>query len=101
MTRSSRAILITMLAACRAASEPDRGVSGADALGAPVWEADVRLTNDAADSLTTYNFARGVALTADGAVHVAWYDTRDGVSQIYHARSLDGGTTWEPPRAIA
>jgi hypothetical protein len=32
-------------------------------------------------------------------VHVAWADFRDGVSRIYHARSLDGGSTWTTGRS--
>jgi hypothetical protein len=54
---------------------------------------DVRLTNDAAFSATTFNNARTVA--ASGAtVHVVWFDTRDGNREIYYKRSTDGGLTF-------
>ncbi|MEO6502436.1 MAG: sialidase family protein [Jatrophihabitantaceae bacterium] len=34
------------------------------------------------------------ACAVGAMVHVAWADHREGVSRIYHARSLDGGSTW-------
>lgn len=61
----------------------------------PLWGDDVRLTNAPAASLLSYNFASSIAVGADDAVHVVWYDSRDGESQIYYKRSLDGGNTWQ------
>jgi hypothetical protein len=44
----------------------------------------------------------GPALTldADGALHVAWYTGREGGAGLYHAVSRDGGSTFEPARAL-
>ena len=56
--------------------------------GGITWEADVRLTND--DSGSYYP-----VIEASGTdVHVAWQDYRDGNSEIYYKRSLDGGLSW-------
>ena len=71
--------------------------NNAAALG---WGSDVRLTNDPGASMTTYNFAHDVAVGADHAVHVVWYDDRDGTAQVYYKRSLDGGTSWEADRRL-
>jgi hypothetical protein len=57
------------------------------------WQADVRLTNDTSSSYTSYNNARCIA-TSGNAVHVVWYDERDGNYEIYYKRSTDGGTSW-------
>src|SRR5260221_2866604 len=59
------------------------------------WDVDQRLTNDPADSMLSYNFAWSIAADDASRVHVVWYDTRDGVSQIYYRHSTDGGTTWQ------
>lgn len=59
------------------------------------FQPDVRLTNDAFPSSTSYNNARCVA--ANGStVHVVWHDARNTVNnyEIYYKRSTDGGTTW-------
>ncbi|HQR34673.1 MAG TPA: sialidase family protein [Blastocatellia bacterium] len=60
------------------------------------WTPDRRLTFDPADSQLSYNFAWSVAADEVGRVHVVWYDKRDGNSQIYYKRSMDGGESWEP-----
>lgn len=59
------------------------------------WQPDVRLTNDAANSLTNmYNNGRCIASNGD-TVHVVWYDMRNGASpEIYYKRSIDGGVNW-------
>jgi len=59
------------------------------------WQPEVRLTNNAAVSLTNlYTNGRNIASSGD-TVHVVWHDTRDGASpEIYYKRSLDGGITW-------
>src|SRR5258708_3846625 len=88
------------LAACSASVGDRAEVDSAD-VGPATWSADLRISDGDGDARTTYNFARDVATTEDGAVHVAWYDARGAVTQIYYTRSLDGGTTWEPPRPIA
>jgi len=42
----------------------------------------------------------GMAGGPGGAVFCTWLDLRDKGSQIYGARSRDGGATWEPDRLI-
>ncbi len=57
------------------------------------WQADVRLTNDPANSRTSYNNAW--CITASGnTLHVVWYDFRDGNNEIYYKRSTDSGVNW-------
>lgn len=97
-------ILATLCAACGSVqtSAPDAGPPAPDAATVPptpTWSDDIRLTDDPADSLVTYNFAHSVAAVGS-TVHAVWYDTRDGTSQIYYKRSLDGGTTWEPDHRL-
>lgn len=58
------------------------------------WEPDVRLTNDPASSITSYNTEWCIASSGD-TVYVTWYDNRDGNLEIYCKRSTDGGLTWE------
>jgi hypothetical protein len=58
------------------------------------WTVDLRLTNDMAASGLTYNFARSVAASDDGVVHVVWYDERGGDQQVYYKRSADDGASW-------
>jgi len=51
--------------------------------------ADIRLTNNIAGS-------DGPSVSVSGsAVHVVWYDYRDGNYEIYYKRSIDGGISWE------
>lgn len=57
------------------------------------WEPDVRLTNDAGTSWTSYNNAWCVAASGD-TVHVVWEDDRDGHFEVYYKRSTDGGISW-------
>jgi hypothetical protein len=52
------------------------------------WGADIRLTNNSSDSWYPLLSVFG------SAVHVVWYDVRDGNSEIYYKRSTDGGSTW-------
>jgi len=54
------------------------------------WGPDTRLTNNPGYSAIPSVFASGTA------VHVVWYDERDGNDEIYYKRSIDGGTSWEP-----
>src|SRR3954464_8347995 len=57
------------------------------------WQADFRLTNDPANSGLSQNNAKSVAASGS-AVHVVWYDERDGNKEIYYKRSTDNGLTW-------
>ncbi|MBZ0201847.1 MAG: hypothetical protein K8I03_02390 [Ignavibacteria bacterium] len=54
------------------------------------WQPDVQLTNNSGASLTSDN--NGWCVAADGnLVHVVWYDDRDGNTEIYYKRSINGG----------
>ena len=57
------------------------------------WLGPVRV-NDAADSAREGLHA--MASGADGSVWCVWLDLRDKKSEIYAARSIDSGETWEP-----
>lgn len=67
----------------------------------PKWGAEKRLTSDAGDSKITYNFSHSIAVDPSGAVHIVWYDTRDGKPQVYYERSTDGGKTWGPDTRLS
>src|SRR3970040_1297733 len=57
------------------------------------WQPDVRLTNDPASSITSFNNAWCIA-SSGNVVLVVWYDNRDGNYEIYYKRSTDGGVSW-------
>ena len=57
--------------------------------GGKHWGPDIRLTEDSSTSSTACIAVLGLR------VHVAWNDSRDGNSEIYYKRSLDGGEHWE------
>lgn len=48
------------------------------------------------DSGTAGQFNPSLAVDADGRVHVAWHDLRNGHADIYYAVSQDGGLTFSP-----
>lgn len=58
------------------------------------WEPDQRLTFDPGASQLSFNFVWSIVADDFGRVHVVWYDTRDGIEQIYYKHSSDGGTSW-------
>lgn len=92
--------LALVIAACGHAADHGsdaKSDAGSASLG---WGPEVRLTNDPGSSMTTLNFAHDVAVGAGDAVHVVWYDDRDGGAQVYYKRSLDGGATWEPDHRL-
>jgi hypothetical protein len=83
----------------RGADQRDVFVASSDNNGA-AWSTPVRV-DDAAIGLD--GWLPEVTVGADGQVYCAWYDWRDapsptsgGESQIYLARSSDGGATWNP-----
>lgn len=56
--------------------------------GGANWETDIRLTNSIGNS---YN----PSVTVSGsALHIVWYDNRDGNQEIYYKRSTDRGINW-------
>lgn len=53
------------------------------------WSGDLRLTNNSAASYKP-------TITVSGsAVHVVWYDSRDGNDEIYYKRSTNNGVSWD------
>jgi len=56
--------------------------------GGNSWAGDLRLTNASGDSICP-----AIATDSDG-IHVVWMDTRDGNTEIYYKKSIDGGNTW-------
>lgn len=61
------------------------------------WTEAQRLS--AAPARLTYNFAWSIA--ADDAVHVVWYQGREGAATIHYRRSRDRGATWEPDAILS
>ncbi len=57
------------------------------------WQPDVRLTNNAANSFMSANNENCVASSGD-VIHIIWFDSRDGNSEIYYKQSIDGGINW-------
>ena len=59
------------------------------------WESDVRLTNFANSSYTSYNNARNIASNGN-IVHTVWWDNRlDPMNyEIYYKRSTNAGVSW-------
>jgi hypothetical protein len=57
------------------------------------WQADVRLTDNTENSINCFGNTRSVAANGD-IIHTVWTDYRDGNSEIYYKRSVDGGITW-------
>lgn len=60
----------------------------------PEWTTDRQLTAGPGGPGLSFNFARTIAADQQGGVHVVWFDTRNGVAQIYYKQSIDGGRTW-------
>lgn len=42
----------------------------------------------------------GMAAGPDGSAYCTWLDLRDRQTEVYGARSRDGGATWEPDRLV-
>ncbi|NOS84925.1 MAG: T9SS type A sorting domain-containing protein [Ignavibacteria bacterium] len=56
--------------------------------GGANWETDTRLTN-------TIGISYNPCVTVSGsALHLVWYDNRDGNQEIYYKRSTNSGTNW-------
>lgn len=56
--------------------------------GGANWDTDTRLTNSVGNS---YNPSAAVS---GSALHLVWYDNRDGNQEIYYKRSIDRGLSW-------
>jgi hypothetical protein len=64
------------------------------------WEPPVRLTFDDSASHTSFNNVHCLAATEPATLHLAWYDHRTGVDQVFYKRSTDYGTTWSQDTAL-
>lgn len=60
--------------------------------GGKTWGPEVRLTDDPVDQPKP-SWCPSIAADHD-AVHVTYFDIRSGKWQVYHRRSLDGGSTF-------
>lgn len=58
------------------------------------WEPDVRLTDDPSASNTGYSAGAHAIASSGDSIHVVWSDSRNGNSEIFYKRSVDGGTSW-------
>jgi hypothetical protein len=67
--------------------------------GGVTWDPEVRLTADPAGA-PAESWAPSIA-AAGAHVHVAFMDRRSGVFEVYAARSVDDGVTWEPASLVA
>lgn len=56
------------------------------------WSTAVALPDDSAPSADASVAVEG------GRVHVAWFDVRSGLPELYYKGSSDGGTTWSSDR---
>ena len=57
------------------------------------WSSDVRLTNNSANSLMTFNNQTALGVSGD-TIHLVWMDDRDGNLEIYYKRSTNNGSSW-------
>lgn len=93
------------LAGCSDSGGPggdgDAGTGDASGPRPLTWQPEQRLTDDPADSYTTYNFSRNVAADDTGRVQAVYYDNREGPDHVYHLRSLDGGETWTAAQRLS
>lgn len=60
--------------------------------GGMTWEPELRLTTDP-EGARAESWAPSLSAWGE-SVHLAYFDKRTGLFQIYYRRSLDGGATW-------
>ncbi len=56
--------------------------------------------NPADDRLTSGHGFLDLAVDTEGAFHLVWLDSRDGRQGLRHARSTDGGASWNANRTL-
>jgi len=62
--------------------------------GATWMDPNIRINNDLVNAT---QFTPTIAVDNNGMIYTAWEDGRDGNSNIYFAKSADGGSTWSNP----
>jgi hypothetical protein len=72
-----------------------RFVTSAD--GGATWSRAVTVTDDG--DFGSHNF-HAMHAGRDGALYVSWLDGRNGVSNVYIARSTDSGKTWQKNQRV-
>jgi hypothetical protein len=69
------------------------------------WSAPILLNTDQAGGRTGAQWMPSLSVTADGHVHVYWYDRRnttDGQNyEVWGRQSADNGATWSPDEAVS
>ena len=65
--------------------------------GGETWTGPVRVNTVASSAREGLH---GMAAGSDGAVYCVWLDLRARQTEVYGARSKDGGETWEPDRLV-
>jgi len=55
-----------------------------------IWSSTKRLTWNSG-----YSYDPAIATDPSGNIHVVWYDSTSGNTEIYYKRSTDGGSTWQ------
>lgn len=63
--------------------------------GGSTWMSGRRLTWTSENSLVPI-----AALDSSGHIHMVWYEWAPGNSEIYYAKSTDGGGTWSPDERL-
>lgn len=63
------------------------------------WSTPIRVNDDVGTAAQWFPW---ISFGEDGVAHVLWYDRRNDASEIdvYYARSLDGGLTFEPNERV-
>ena len=62
--------------------------------GGFTWGTPSRVNDVSGWVQISQSYGPAIALASDGVAYVAWEDWRNGDSDIYAARSTDGGATW-------
>ncbi len=63
--------------------------------GGATWEEPTRLTDAPGESM------RPSLALAGSFVHIVWFDRRDGIFDVFHRASRDGGASWGPEARLS
>lgn len=76
-------------------SSPD-GLEGRIFLATSIDGGDTFTSVRADDATDSFRTSPDLAVGGDGSIHVVWQDERNGDSDVYFSRSVDGGQTFSP-----